>query len=62
MKSSFFDVHGHMHTGVLGLSVLFGIVRMRTSTLRVPYCVRVGTIRALADALRACEHHYANRP
>ena len=45
-----------------GLSVFFGIVRIRMSTLRVPYGARVGTVRALADALRACEHLYANRP
>ena len=45
-----------------GLHVFFGIVRTRTSTLRVPYGARGGTIRALADALRACEHPYENRP
>ena len=44
-----------------GLSVFFGIVRIRTSTLRVPYGARVSTVRALVDALRACKHPYENR-
>ena len=58
MKSSFFDVHGHVYTGVLWAcvpSVFFGIVRIRTSTLRVPYGARVDTVCAHSDALRACE-------
>ena len=51
MKSSVFDVHGHMYTGVLWvLCVFFLIVRIRTSTLRVPYGAHVGKVRALADA------------
>ena len=62
MISSFFDVHVHMHTGVMWLSAFYGIVRIGTSTLRVPYGARVGNIRALADTLRFCEHPYANRP
>ena len=43
MKSSFFDVHGHMHTGVLWLICV--------------HWDRVGTIWALADALLACGTH-----
>ena len=43
------------------LPVYFGIVKTRTSTLWVPYGARVGTVRTLADALRACEHPYAKR-
>ena len=45
-----------------GLSVFFVIVRTRTSTLRVPYGPRMGTVRVLADALWADEHPCANRP
>ena len=34
MKSSFFDMHDHIHRVFYGLSVFFGIVRICTSTLR----------------------------
>ena len=45
MKSSFFDLHGHMHTGILWvICVLWD---------------HVGTVQALADALRACEQPHA---
>ena len=53
MKSSFFDVHGHMHTGVLWVICVLWNFRIRSSTLRVPYGARMGTVRALADALTA---------
>ena len=50
MKSSFFDIM--VTRAFYGLSVLFGIVRTRTSTLRVPYGASVGTVRDFADVLR----------
>ena len=56
MKSSFFDVDDHMHTDVLWLSVFFGIIIFCNTNLRVPYGAHMGTVWALAGALRACEH------
>ena len=47
MKYSFFDMHGYMNIDVLGvICVLWD---------------RVGTVRALADVLRACEQTDRNK-